>query len=620
MKKFVTVAVSVVIVLGLVFFYLDQTPEPQQIIEQPPAKPAAEAADYDLVVVGSDPEGIAAAVSGARNGLFTLLVDTRPAVGGLMTRGWLNTIDMNYGPDGEILNKGIFLEFFNQIEGDSFDVATALNVFNKLVEAEPKLDVLLNAKSINPLMNDSSTEITGVKVLDGDEKERHINAKYVIDATQDGDIAAACGVPFSVSQEDMGYQDRFMAVTLVYQLKGVSKLDWWRMGTVLLHDRAGGSHAGINKVSAWGFSDEMQKYQSTNDRVGVRGLNIGRQKDGTVLINNLHVYRVNPLDKDALAEARRLAEEELPHIVQFLREHIPGLEEAQLMAAAPELYVRESRHIYGEYRLTVDDLLENKDFYDAVAFGSYPVDIQAVDSSFKGTIVGVPKQYAVPLRCLIPQKVERLLVVGRAASFDSLPHGSARVIPVGMATGQAAAAAAALSIEENISVRELALDKQLVDELRSRLNKQGMELKHFTYTAPETKHWAYEGLKFVRRYGLAFGGYDNNYRLDEEINEQAFINLLSWLSKLTGREDLAHPTIYAEGNAFTMQDVSYMLAAYLGQQMTKDEAYQYMLREGCFSKQVLTQVENNGGKITNGAAYMILKDFFTKGTVPINEG
>lgn len=66
--------------------------------------------NYDLIVVGSDPEGIAAAVSGARNGLKTLLVDTRPEVGGLMTRGWLNTIDMNYapnpyGPSTDILNK-----------------------------------------------------------------------------------------------------------------------------------------------------------------------------------------------------------------------------------------------------------------------------------------------------------------------------------------------------------------------------------------------------------------------------------------------------------------------------------------------------------------------------------
>lgn len=619
MKKYITIAIIVLLFLALGLFYLDRTPKPQPIAEKAPQKPPVQNTDYDLIVVGSDPEGIAAAVSGARNGLTTLLVDTRPAIGGLMTRGWLNTIDMNYNPKGEILNKGIFLEFFNRVEGDSFNVNTALNVFNQMVEAEPKLDVLLKAKKITPVLNAEQNAVTGVKLIDEHEKERHFNAKYVIDATQDGDIAAASGVPFSVSQEDMGYQERYMAVTLVYQLQGVSGLDWWRMGAVLLLDRLKGQHAGINKVSAWGFSEEMQEYQPTNEQVGVRGLNIGRQKDGTILINNLHVYEVNPLDKNDLAKAYRLAQEELPHIVEFLRKNIPGLENARLMATAPELYVRESRHIYGEYRLTVDDVLENRDFADAIAFGSYPIDIQAVNKDFKGAIVGVPKQYAIPLRCLIPQKIDGLMVVGRAASFDSLAHGSARVIPVGMATGQAAGAAAALSIEKNISVRDLAANQQLVDELRTRLNEQGMELEHFSYPAPETKHWAYEGLKFVRRYGLAFGGYDNNYRLDEEMGEQAFINLLSWTARLAGSDDLVHPTLYTEGNALTIKDISYMLTSYQGLQLTKEEAYQRLLNAGYFSDEVLQRIENNNGKITNGTAYMILRDFFAKGKVADNE-
>ncbi|MDO7786895.1 FAD-dependent oxidoreductase, partial [Desulforamulus aquiferis] len=91
---------------------------------------------YQVVVVGGDPEGVAAAVAAARSGMKTLLIDTRPILGGLMTQGWLNSLDMNYGPGRVILNKGIFQEFFDKIEGDSFDVTTAANVFHEMVNKE----------------------------------------------------------------------------------------------------------------------------------------------------------------------------------------------------------------------------------------------------------------------------------------------------------------------------------------------------------------------------------------------------------------------------------------------------------------------------------------------------
>ncbi|MBO8138804.1 MAG: FAD-dependent oxidoreductase [Desulfotomaculum sp.] len=615
MKRLITVLLLVMLGFGLV--YLNQRPEPKFFMASPPDKPPARDNEYDLIVVGSDPEGIAAAVSGARNGLKTLLVDTRPVLGGLMTRGWLNTIDMNYSPGGEILNKGIFLEFFRQVEGDSFDVGTALKVFNTMVENEPNLSVLLDVKEIKPVTASTAgkTEITGIEVTENNI-ERHISGKIIIDATQDADIAAAAGVPYSVGMSDMGYQDRFVAVTLVFQLKGISQLDWLRMGASLLAERAKGEHAGINTVSAWGFGDIMAEYRPTNKQLGMRGLNIGRQNDGTVLVNALHVYGINPLDKQQLEKARQLAEAELPHIVKFLRKHIPGLEHARLAAAAPELYVRESRHIYGEYRLTVDDVLENRDFYDGIALGSYPIDIQAVSREFKGAVVGTPKQYAVPFRCLVPQKVDRLLVVGRSASFDSLAHGSARVIPVGMAAGEAAGAAAALSLEEDIGLREICYDRRLMKELRTRLNEQGMDIKSFSYPEPVTKHWAYEGLKFVRRYGLVFGGYSNRYNLDEEMTEQRFINLLSWITRLAGPRDTQMPPLYTEGNALTIEDVSYMITRCMGKQFNKKEAYRYLKEMNFFDRRVLQEVRENNGVVSSGSAYMILKDYIQKGVVP----
>jgi hypothetical protein len=612
MKKRYIFLTLILITIGFGLFYLADRPEPKFFKPEPPNASTATKQHYDLIVVGSDPEGIAAAVSGARNGLSTLLVDTRPILGGLMTRGWLNTIDMNYDPDGEILNKGIFLEFFKQVEGDSFDVATALTAFNKLVENEPNIQVLLDVDAIKPMLNQHM--VTGVKVTPKGGAEQEFTAKTVIDATQDADIAALAGVTYTLGQSDMGYVDRNMAVTPVFQLKGISRLDWVKLGISLASERVFGTpHAGINTVSAWGFGDVMAKYKPSNERVGIRGLNIGRQKDGTVLVNALHVYGIDPLDKKQIAEAYKLAEQELPSIVEFIRKNIPGFNHAELVALAPELYVRESRHIDGEYRLTVDDVLENKDFPDTIAYGSYPIDIQAVNQGFKGAIVGVPKQYGLPLRTLIPKNIDGLMVVGRAASFDSLAHGSARVIPVGMATGQAAGAAVALSIEEKVKVRELSTD-QYAAKLQHRLNQQGMEIAPFNYQEPATEHWAYPGLKFMRSYGLVFGGYENDYKLDAEMSEQKFINLLSWLTRLAWPEETERPMLYTEGNELTIQDISYMLTQYLGQGFkTKDEAYQFLMGQHLFKPQVLQQIDANNGKITNGAAYMILMNFIERG-------
>ncbi len=617
---------------------------------------------YEVVVVGGDPEGVAAALASARNGKKTLLVDTRSALGGLMTEGWLNSLDMNYGPGRVILNKGIFQEFFDQIEGDSFDVITAANVFHQMVNNEANLDVLMSARAIYPIVNgqvkplvfpgqsaavdqvaarsqgmpqdlldiaakqkeekqkESSDEdveevqpseqqvVTGVAIELEGSKTQNIAAGRVIDATQDADLAVAAGVPYTYGQEDYGRGDKLMAVTLVFKLDGISKADWLKMMLALNTDKE--PHSGANFVSAWGFGTLMKGYQSKVPEVAMRGLNVGRQNDGTVLINALQIFSIDGLKLADRQRARELAQRELPHIVAYLNQHVPGFGSAFLATTAPELYVRETRHIQGLYRLTVDDVLENRDFSDRIAFGSYPIDIQATDAAFKGNVIGVPIQYAIPFRCIVPQRVENLLVVGRSASFDSLPHGSARVIPVGMATGQAAGTAAAVSLDTNSTFQAMANNTYLVGQLQQRLINQGVTLKPINLPAPkETGHWAYEGLKFMRSYGMAAGGYNNDYHLDTKMPEAQFINGLNWMTKLTGVTVKERPVLYAEGNDLTLEDVCYMMSRYLGQQFTKEQAVEYFDQVGFWDPQLLEKIEQNNRVVTIGAGYMLLQDF-----------
>lgn len=258
---------------------------------------------YNVIVAGTDPEGITAALSAARNGMRVLLVEARDRnmLGGLLTEGGLNTLDLNYSPEQpqllsslrqpDFLNKGIFQEWFDQIEGSSFDTNTAANIFYRMVRSEPNIDLLMNAKELVPLTEQSTgdhTTITGMSITKEDGTTVQISTRSIIDATQDADIAAAAGVPYSIGRQDIGDGKSKMVSTLVFKLSGVTDEVWQKF-----REREG---TGVDKMSAWGYGD-ARKYESSNPQhIKIRSLNIGRQNDDTILINTMQIFGVDPLD------------------------------------------------------------------------------------------------------------------------------------------------------------------------------------------------------------------------------------------------------------------------------------------------------------------------------------
>jgi len=570
-----------------------------------------EVINYDLVVVGSDPEGIAAAVSGARNHLKTLLLDTRPQAGGLMTKGWLNTIDMNYGPNQEILNGGIFSEFHKQIGSDSFDVVKAQAVFNSMLHRENNLNLLMNVSSFEPTLNEKSGNISirALKVLTETGETIEINSQVFIDATQDADLTAACGVPYSFGHEDIGLPGDLMAATLVFKLNGVTEQNWLSIYKDL-NLRDNDPYSGCNWWSAWGYYEVTKNYKPKFNNIGLRGLNIGRQRDGSVLINALHIFNVDPLDSESRQQARITAIMELPELVNYLKKNIMGFKNAELAGVAPELYIRESRHIHTEYRLSIDDVLENRDFEDRVAFGSYPVDMQPTKPGALGVVIGNPQKYAIPFRSLVPLKVDNLLVVGRSAGFDCLAHGSARTIPVGMATGEAAGAAAALSVKHNYTFREMAYKPDMMKRLQAQLNRQGMHIEPFTINNSLEDHPDYEALKFMRSLGLAAGYYNNNYMLDDDMPLNMFNTKLNSALKQSGAgEDLKLGiNIAGEQEAsISINDASYLMCRYLGKNLDRQESFAYLYEQGFWGDQMLSRIPE--GNIKVGLGYSLINRF-----------
>ena len=491
--------------------------------------------DYDVIVVGSDPEGIAAALSAARNGMKTLLLSKDSTPGGLYTLGALNFIDVPETRDGTLLVGGIYEEFVNAVGGSGFDIVNAANVFNDMLTAEDNLTVRYGAKFQEPVMNGNT--ITGVTVLEEGDMLVTYNAPYIIDATQDGDVAAAAGAPYTYAGEDIGERDREMGVTLVFRVSGVN---WDSMCRYLTIKRGIGeifnksTSMGVSGNTAWGFSDEGYAYEPSDEAMRLRGFNMAKQDNGDVLVNALLIFDVDPLDEASREEGIARAKAELENIIPYLQDEFWGFGDCELAGTAEDLYVRESRHITCEYNLTIDDVLENRDQDDHIAVTSYPVDVQPTKTQTYGTVVGYPDQYAVGYKSLVPQDVDGLLVVGRAAGYTSLAAGSARIVPTGMACGEAAGVAVAVAKAQSATPRDLVDDDAAIAEIQEKLTAQGAKLDHTQTHEDVMDHWAYPGVKVLRSLGVLDGGYDNNYYLDDTITMNRYQNMVNNAVKKAG--------------------------------------------------------------------------------------
>ncbi|MFM9414228.1 FAD-dependent oxidoreductase [Peptococcus simiae] len=559
-----------------------------ETVERPTITNAEKVADqYDVIVVGGDPEGIAAAISAARNGQKTLLLCASDQLGGLYTDGELNFIDVPETRDGTQLVHGIYDEFFKAVGGSGFDIDKACQVFFDMVKAEDNITLRVNSQFKSPIMEGNT--LRGVIVTE-DGAEKAYRGDVMIDATTDADLAAATGAPYTYAGEDIGEKDREMGVTLVFGLKG---LDWDKIVRHLTVQRAkgevgkGSTDMGAKDNIAWGYTREGYGYEPSNDAVRLRGFNMSRQSDGTVLFNALILFDVNPLDPASRADGIARGQKELEKIVPYLRETCVGFEKAELANTARDLYVRESRHIEAEYMLTIDDVLENRPQPDMVAVSNYPVDVQPTKAQKFGTVIGFPDQYAIGLRSLVPKNVDQLFVVGRSAGFRSMAAGSARIVPTGMACAQGAGVAAAVARERGMSPRALCYDDAGMKEVQTRLKDQGANLNHVQTREAVMDHWAYPGVKTLRSMGFLDGGYDNNYKLDDLLSKNRYQNMINGsLRKLGFPPD---PAVLVNDNPPVRQVIGTMARAAAeleGRKLPDDfQTYRHYLME----KGILTQ-------------------------------
>lgn len=460
--------------------------------DAPPRVSQADLASFDVIVVGAEPGGVAAALSAARAGAKTLLIDSREAIGGLWTLAKMNTLDIVLVKDKtgqkSLAQRGILKEILkhlgvNYLGWERYsDISQMQQTLDKLTQAEPNLTVILKARVVSAQAGEGSPKpVKTIVVATSVGASKTYAAKVFIDGTDNADLVALLGQKgedYFVGRSDFTGREEMMAATLMLEVKGIGGLK-------------GIYRDATDKMSELIFAKD--------DRVSIGGgMNIGYQKDGSILISTMKIYGVNGLDEDSMRQGLEIGRKYAPQVVAFLNGSMTGkatkgFENARLVGTPNHLYIRETRHIVGLHKITFWDIIKGVTPPDTIALGTYPMDIQPylkTENPYTYTVrvahfpweeigsAGVKHRlYGIPLKSLTPKNLDNLLVVGRPISADSIAAGSIRVMSHEVAMGEAAGAAAAQSVTDNTSIHQLANDSAAVERLCSFLvNTRGLLL------------------------------------------------------------------------------------------------------------------------------------------------
>lgn len=519
MKKYIIGSISFIVLICLCvvgYQYFSNKHLVNSYVKPEPPKELAE--HYDVIVVGGEPEGVAAAVSAARNGAKTLLIEKRPELGGLFTFGMLNFIDVPKDLSGNTLSKGIYKEWYKLIGRDlGFGIEEAKAAFTKLVKSEKNLTLATKTEVTQAIVENQKLSEVTVKSKYGTTT---ISADSFIDATQDADLAVMAGAPYFIGAEDLGDKDRRMAVTLMIHLNNV---DWSGVRKVVKSNEFG--EAKMTWTVAWGFEQLINAYTPVNENTRLRGLNLVKEGND-YYINALQIFNIDGLNEQAKAQAIETGKAETEHILSFLQKEFKGFENATIASYPTELYVRETRHIYAEYQLPMSDIWTNRTHYDDIGYGAYPVDVQAQTPHDYGYVISSPDHYGIPFRSLVPQEIDSLLVVGRSAGYSSIAAGSARIVPTGMVAGEAAGVTAAFIKDKKITFRELSKKQSYMDEIRDILDDQGALVAYRESSYPYQDEWYDTSIQTLMNKGLLVAGYTNELPVDQKTTYLNFMGMM----------------------------------------------------------------------------------------------
>jgi hypothetical protein len=388
----------------------------------------------DVVVIGSELEGLYLARAAADEGLKVKVLDPHKAFGGQILQSQMLFLDETRDDHGHLLVQGRAKELFDGFRNAKIrKLPEFTSYMNKLIKNIPvESGIIINEiEQINT--PDHMHKISSMIYTTDQNEKKKITAAYWV---ENSDYAALIsrldakrlpGLEKFYGQKDIEY----MSAGMMMKFKHV---DWKKFNTTfnLLKPEEKSKQYGGGYVSdsfALGLSGITKAYRPSNDRVFLRGLNAVNQKDGEVLINALLVYTVDPSKPESIQEAVNLGNKETDLILNHFRKTLPGWEHAELGELPTYPYVREYNHYEMDYVLKPSDLLSGTMFWDNVSIGGYPLDLQGTSANKWGIEMGRPDKYGMPLRSFLLKNYENVIAAGKNVGSSAIAYGSTRIQP-----------------------------------------------------------------------------------------------------------------------------------------------------------------------------------------------
>jgi len=429
-----------------------------------PAREVPLFGSFDVVVLGGGPAGIAAAAMAARVGAQVLLVERYGFLGGMGTAAGVTNFcglhanvhgtirQVVHGIADDLLSRMRALDglnephlIFGKIHAQAYDMSAFKCAADALL-VDAGVDLLFHALAAGVARaDDGRIETLFVEIKSG---RFAIRGRVFIDCSGDGEIAHRAGVPMEKGDE----HGNLLYPTLMFRVGNVDAeraADAWRTIPQLM-DAAEAS--GDFHFPRRGAIVRPQKHPY-EWRVNVTQL---RNPDGSA---------TDGTDARSLSAGELEGRRQIVDYLRFLRARVPGFEAAYALDIAPQLGIRETRRLIGEYRLRGEDVLTCASFDDAIGVNGWPLEKHvAGDVEWGWPPIPQSRGYSqLPYRMLLPRRAtaggaDNLLLAGRCASMTHDGHSAARVSGACFAMGQAAGAAAALALQAGCSVHELPVD------------------------------------------------------------------------------------------------------------------------------------------------------------------
>jgi len=428
---------------------------------------------FDVVVVGSGAAGSSAAIAAARGGADTLLIEKLPFLGGNST-AVLDTFYGFYTPGEQSLKV---------VGGVGDDVVKGLKRLGKVVErpntygagtgvtylaehlkvvweslvVDARARVLLHAFVQDVDVRDGRIESLLVATKAG---LRLVDGKVIIDASGDADVSHHAGFSYELA----GELDPAQTLTTTFRMANVDHDRRQTIGKDEMHAlMAEAAESGEYDLPRREGSDHITPVEGMTATVMTRLDHVIRRSDGEL---------VNATDPDVLTAAEMRGRRQALEYARFLVDKVPGYENASLIALSSQIGMRETRRVYGDYRVTRDDVLSARQFDDQIGLCGAPIEDHLPGTGTRWEYLPDGTAVGIPLSTLIPKDGVNVLMAGRCFSATHDAQASIRSMAQCMAMGQAAGSVAALAAEEDGDVRAVAYP-----DVRDRLVKDGAILE-----------------------------------------------------------------------------------------------------------------------------------------------